>query len=175
MKEITVYDITDLERVPAGKTDEIMMLQPYWIQKLNLSSHPKYSTPFFDSHGTRLTVIMDGVVYGFTIPYDIGKSPQFQLISDVNVSDTWWTCSGISKMYAHDTNKGVIRMLNFVWSGDEDVARDMSSLLPAVTHSSQRRCHIHFEWEDAPFFDESSNRILSFTNTHWVVLDFAYK
>jgi hypothetical protein len=71
----------------------------------------------------------------------------------------------IRKLYAELPSKGGIRMLELVSPGDEDATRNLSSLLPAVTQSTNRGYSMPYNWDDTPCFNESSNRIFTFRHT----------
>jgi hypothetical protein len=153
------------------------IIEPYWkLTDPELSDKLRYSIPFPDLHATRMTMIMAGVIYGLTIPHEKDNTPSLQRISDADVSDMPLIEIGRNKIYAHDSNKGTIRTVHFLWPSDEDANRDVSLLLPALAQPSQHMLSLPYEWDnDEPLFDVYSNRVLSLVNESWVVVDFGYK
>jgi hypothetical protein len=80
----------------------------------------------------------------------------------------------ISKLYAELPSKGGIRMLELVSSGDEDATRNLSSLLPAVTQFTNCGYSMPYNWDDTPSVSTKAQTAFLHSDTHWVVLDFAY-
>lgn len=177
--DISLYNISNLRRLSARKTDDNLMLQPYWkLAKIGLPRQLElnYSKPNIDSQASRAAFVMGGVVYGLTIPHDSRSSPYLQAISDIDVTSSTLAFVGISKMCAYEPDEeGGFKTLDLQWPDDKDRIQYGSSLLPAVSRPSQHRHHSPYKWVEDPIFDESSNRIFLFAHKSWVVLDFAYK
>jgi hypothetical protein len=177
--DISLYNISNLRQESAGKTDDILLLQPYWkLAKTSLDRQFEvgYFKPYLDSQASRAAFILDGIIYGMTIPHDSRASPYLQVISDVDFNALTLACAGISKMYAYESDEeGTFKTMDLLWPDDKDGTQDGSSLLPAFPRPSQHRHRSPYKWEEDPILDESSNRILSFAHKFWVVLDFAYK
>jgi hypothetical protein len=141
-----------------------------------LSGEVFYSIPYPDLHVTRTTFIIDGDIYGLTIPHESRNTPSFERISNAAVSNTPLTCVGRNKICTHDPNEGTIRTVHFVWPSDEDENRDVSLLLPALSQPNHHELCLPYVWDDdEPMLDDFSNRILLSVNGSWVVLELGYK
>ncbi|KAF9480916.1 hypothetical protein BDN70DRAFT_920158 [Pholiota conissans] len=184
---VSVYDIANLEPSPIGAVD-IPTLESYWqFTDFSHSHQVHFSRPYRDSLASRVSVVLDNHVFGFTIPHDIQKNPSWQQLSEsIFPPDELLYCVGINKIYFFEESqlgngKGTVKTEGLLWDkGEGDKGCFLSELpldLP-VKHLSQRQFEPPLRpWYDdvAPLFDESSNRIVTFSNKSWILLDFAYR
>ncbi|KAF9480913.1 hypothetical protein BDN70DRAFT_920155 [Pholiota conissans] len=172
---ISVYDLSNIRPTPIDRYDEPWALQPYWMSaNFSFSSISAYSDPWRDSQVSRLSVVLDGIVFGLTVPHDKSKDPWYQQISDVNVSKFTIADIGMNKLLLYEEKDGrtILTTVGFLWDNDTDLFP--KDHLPSAVGSPSRPFSTYI-CDLVPVFDESSNRLVVFSKGSCILLDFAYK
>ncbi|KAF9480915.1 hypothetical protein BDN70DRAFT_992283 [Pholiota conissans] len=167
---VSIYDVSNLQPIPFGAA-EVPILQPYWTSTdLNFSDQLFFSKSCRNSYASRATAVLDTAVFGLTIPHNIRVKPSYERLSNT-VPEAGFACIGISKMYVYkeERGRGVIHTAGLLWQQDE-IYKSLLHLPPEQW--LHRRYELSYQWEDVPFFDESSNRIFSFAENSWIMIDF---
>ncbi|KAF9475423.1 hypothetical protein BDN70DRAFT_251190 [Pholiota conissans] len=178
--DISVYDLSKLQPNPIDAA-QIPILKPYWsFTGLTFTMQSHLSRACCEPFASRVTAILDDSVVGFTIPHDIHQHPSYRQLSECTFPDELFYCMGISKIYYYvdpvEGGHGSVKTIGLSWDEAEADSRVSGRFLDLPVERLSRR---RFErplrpWDSdiPPLFDESSNRILTFSKKYWLLLDF---